>query len=234
MKRKYLIVIAVALLCALRPSAQVALPDSTSVADSVTVTDSTDIDDDEENVIGGRTVKTKKSEANVLGMPVYYDTLGNVISGDNPSPSGGIYHRPRHHYLNNLGDNYCSFFAEVETMIGPSDLALGANFTYLPERWGAYTSVLAGTRSHYVSVGPALRLSDYDSRFDWHLYGGLVWGDRHIGCEGGLRFATPQRKSDFCWTSASMGLGVINGDTYLTVGLSIEILAIEVLGLLLF
>lgn len=222
--------------------AQEVLPDSTSIlSDTIKATntviapDEDSNDNQEENVIGSnRQAKVSKAEANVLGMPVYYDTLGNVINGSQPSVSGGIYHRPRHHYLNSLHDRYCAFFGEGEVLLGASDIAGGLHLAYIPRRWGCYTSLLYGIRQDYLSVGPALRLSNYDSSLDWQLYGGIVAGGRHIGAEAGIRVALPQRDSDFCWTSASMGMGVINGDTFFTIGLSVEIIAFNTLCFLIF
>lgn len=185
------------------------------------------VEADEPNVIGGRVdssylqrrPRTQK-EQNIFGTPVYY------------SPS--LAKRPAHHYRNSLSDRYCGFFVEAESMFGPHYVALGANFTYLPERWGAYASLLGGYRGSYLSAGPAVRLSGYDDDLDWHLYGGVVFADNHVGCEGGVRIASIQRGSDFCWMSASMGLGVIAGDTYLTLGVSLDIVAVTTLAFLMF
>ncbi|MBO4487944.1 MAG: hypothetical protein J5729_06235, partial [Bacteroidaceae bacterium] len=186
-----------------------------------------DTADNEPNVIGGRVDSTylrqgsrQRKEQNVIGTPVYYDARSVV--------------RPEHHYRNSLSSHYCAFFLEGETMIGPSDLGLGVNFTYLPKRWGAYASLLRGDKYSYLTAGPALRLSDYDEGLDLQLYGGLVFEGMHTGAEAGLRIAAPQTSSDFCWTSASLGMGVINGDVYATFGLSLDIVAIGVLTIFLF
>ena len=104
-------------------------------------------------------------------------------------------------------------------------MAGGFNFTMIPDRWGGYGSVMFGLRDSYVTLGPAVRLSHSDHGLDWHLYGGLMLGGRHVGAECGLRVAAPQRRSEFCWTSASMGVAAVNGDVYLTVGFSLDILA---------
>ena len=94
----------------------------------------------EENVVdvtsSNRTLR-KHKEANVLGAPVYYDNNGNVIGSANPSP---VYHRPKHHYLNNLDNRYCSFFAEGEWLNGKNDMELaeiaqsgiGLYFLFMP------------------------------------------------------------------------------------------------------
>lgn len=200
-----------------------------TVVPPATATDT--IDDDEENVIGGRPQRSKnvQREPNVLGTPVYYDTIGNAIGSKR---QWSEYHRPRHHFLNNLEDRYCSFFLEAQTMLGPADVAGGVSFAYLPQRWGAYGSLRAGTRDGYVSLGPVLRLSGYESNIDWHLYGGLLFATRSVGAEAGLRIALPRRSTGFCWTSASMGLATVRGDVYLTAGISFDIVALSALSLL--
>ena len=215
---------------------QVVVPDSASraiPADSVAV----DEEDDEPNVIGAQpSVRKPKGEANILGAPVYYDRDGGV-RGEHPrhyrngeAPSSGRYQMPKHHYLNNLGTNFSSFFFEIETLLGPRDIAIGANLTYLPERWGVYGSALYGHYRNYWSVGPAVRLSGRDSFFDWQLYGGAMFADRRLGGEVGIRIASQARRSEFCWTSASLGWAFINGDSYLTVGLSLEVTALTALA----
>lgn len=192
-------------------------------------------EDDEENVIGGRVAKSRYSgEANVLGAPVYYDSLGNVIGGSPDVQRRGVHRLPAHHYLNSLENNYCSFFCEGEFLVAPRDVAAGINFTYLPKRWGAYASLLGGVRHSYLSVGPSLRLLDASSSVDWQLYGGLMFGGYRVGAEVGTRFALPRRESSFCWTSASVGVGIINGDSFFTLGISFSLVAFSAMSLFLF
>ena len=195
--------------------AQVAVPDSVAATDTTA---------GEENVVGGRPQRNKHTshKANVLSAPVYYDTNGNVVGSAHPSE---VYHRPRRHYLNSRDDRYASCFFEGELMLGAKDVAGGFNLTLLPHRWGGYCSLMAGMRDSYFTVGPALRLSGDRSSFDWQLYGGLVLGGKHTGGECGLRMALPKRSSEFCFTSASMGVAAINGNVYMTLGLSLELVA---------
>ena len=191
------------------------------VRDSVAAT-AADTADNEENVIGAKpTPRSSRREANVLGAPVYYNQNGSLRCGDTAMP----YRRPKHHYLNNLEERYHSIFAEGEVLRGNSDYAFGLNFTYLPKRWGAYGSVLLGARHDYLSVGPALRLSDYDSYLDWQLYGGIMFGGRSTGAEVGLRIATPQHDGEFCITSASMGMAIVGNHAFVTFGASIGVMA---------
>ena len=159
---------------------------------------------------------------NVLGAPVYYDTLGNVIG--KTSPGDTVAHLPKHHYFNRLSNEFNAFFFEMEGLFGNNDLALGFNFTYLPERWGVYGSLLGGINHSYFSVGPALRLSDNGSLLDWHLYGGVMLSN-HLGGELGFRVALPKRDGRFCWESVSIGGGVIGRHPFFTCGLSLEICA---------
>lgn len=222
MKRLFIVLLAT-LAVALQATAQDVVRDSTAVADTA---------DTEENVIGATPTprKYKSKSGNVLGAPVYYDLNGNRIGDGLPSADSTvgqqIYRRPKHHYLNNLDDRYSTFFFEGEVLVGSSSMGLGANLTILPERWGGYGSVVFGMNEGYFSVGPVLRLSGYDSWLDWQLYGGLVLGDRHLGAEGGLRVAAPKRNGELCWTSMSLGFATLNGDVYMTMGFSLDMLAV--------
>lgn len=239
MKKILTALVAMMAMCSVA-TAQDVVRDSTAVADTAA---------DEPNVIGGRVDSTylkqraqskNKKEQNIIGTPVYYDLDGQQrTTGLRPSQlrqsgSREAYIRPKHHYFNSLKDQYCGFFVETELLLGMHDVAAGANFTYLPDRWGAYASLLGGARGSYLSAGPALRLSGYDDDIDWHLYGGVMFSPRHLGAEAGLRIASPQRRGDFCWMSGSMGLGVAGGDVYVTLGFSLEILAVTALSSLLF
>ena len=195
-------------------------------ADSIAVDiDDNDTVDDEENVIGVRRQPRSKEqrEANILGAPVYYDSYGNVIGSGETSE---VYHRPKHHYLNNLNDRFCNFFLEGELLTGRHDHAVGASFTYLPKRWGFYGSALVGTHHTYLSMGAALRLSDYDTGLDWQIYAGLGGGGRHLGGEAGVRVAPPKyHGGEFCWTSLSLGLANYGGYSFLTFGASLDLMA---------
>ena len=214
---------------------QVVQPDSTArtfPADSVAVDD--DQDDDGPNVIGARPAPRRpQGEPKVLGAPVYYNHDGSIRGSRQPAHQphrGSRPGLPERHYLNNLGLNYSSFFLEMEAALGRRS-ALGLNLTYLPERWGIYGSALFGPRREYFSVGPAVRLSGMQSTVDWHLYSGLTFG-RRVGGEIGFRVAATSRGSEFCWSSASIGMAVIDGSSYLTLGLSLELSAL--LGLSIF
>lgn len=173
--------------------------------------------------LGGDERPARSRERNVLGAPVYYDTLGNIRGAS--APADGQSRLPKHHYFNRLSNDFCSYFVELEGMVGPGDAAIGFNFSYLPQRWGLYGSALVGVRRDYFSIGPALRLSDNGDYLDWHLYGGLVIS-RHLGAEIGIRMASSRRSGDFCWQSVSMGAAFVNGRGFVTAGLSLELSAI--------
>lgn len=203
----------------------------TPVDTSAVVSDTTD---SEENVIGGRVQQgARQHESNVLGAPVYYNLDGSVRQGGHRGNPRGEYHRPEHHYRNTLSSRFNTYFCEAEALLGDKDVAAGINFSYLPERWGIYGSMLAGFRHNYVSVGPVLRLSDTDDVFDWHLYGGLMFGDG-VGGEGGMRIGAARGNSGFGWCTGSMGVAVMDGRGYFTLGLSLDLTAISGLSLLLF
>lgn len=156
---------------------------------------------------------------NVIGAPVYYDTLGNVLGRETTGDS--IYRRPKHHFRNRLEDHFCAYFLEGSALMGTGDMALGATFGYLPQRWGAYGTVRMGVRNAYVSAGPMVRMSDCDNFLDWHFYAGVTVG-RRVGGEIGFRMASPIGWERFCPSSVSMGAGIVDGYTFFTIGLSID------------
>lgn len=203
MKRR-LILALLALLCS-PVWAQNVMPDS-SAADT--------------SALGDTPRQRKQKVRNVLGAPVYYDTLGNVLGAAGPQDS--FYHRPKHHFLNRLEYDFNSLFFEMETMFGGRDAALGMQLTWLPQRWGGYFEVSRGLRSYYFSAGPSLRLSDCGNIIDWHLYTGVVVG-RGVGVEGGIRMAAPRNFTGFCWTSFTMGGGYVDRQGFFTLGFSIAL-----------
>lgn len=172
----------------------------------------------------GRELDGKESrnrERNLIGVPVYYDTLGNVIGSE--ASRQGIANLPRHHYFNRLSNDYCSWFVETDGWFG-GDVALGGNCTYLPERWGFYGKGLWGVRRNYASAGAALRLSDCGDAFDWQMYGGVVVSTRP-GVEVGFRMAAPRHNSAFCWESMTVGMAQVGRSTFFTFGMSLGITA---------
>lgn len=172
-------------------------------------------------LLAGVAVAQKPANSrNVLGSPVYYDTLGNVRG---ETPQNGTARLPKHHYLNRLSNDYCSLFLEMDGWFG-GDIALGGSFTWLPERWGFYGKGLAGAKSNYFAAGPALRLSGYGGGLDWQLYGGVVISSR-LGGELGLRMALPKRSGSFCWESLSLGVAQVGRRTFFTCGMSLELVA---------
>lgn len=192
-----------------------------------------DTADDGENVIGGRVqLSNPQKEPNVIGMPVYYNRDGSKRSATYRGNPRGAYQMPRHHYQNTLDRQFCSVFFECEGMLNADDLAAGFNVSYLPNRWGAYCSLLGGINYRYVSAGPVLRLSDVDNSLDWQLYGGLMYS-AGFGGEVGVRIASAKNQSEFCMTSFSMGVGCVGGDPFFTMGLSVDLMAISGLSLLL-
>ena len=208
-----------------------------ATVDTIDADDTLDVDDndtidDEENVIGAKPrpkTNSEKKEANVLGAPVYYDLYGNVQGSGNGST---VYHRPEHHYLNNLDSRYCNIFVEGTLLAGSHDVAIGGSFTWLRKRWGFYGSVLGGKHHTYMSLGVALRLSGYQSSYDWQLYGGLGGGGRHLGGEIGVRMALPKRSGEFCWTSVSLGYANYCGYGFMTAGLSLDLMVFPAAAIL--
>jgi len=165
-----------------------------------------------------------QSNRNVLGAPVYYDTMGNVIG----QQADSFYHRPKHHFHNRLEYDFSSFFLEGEALLGPNDLAIGAQMAWVPQRWGVYCSGLTGVYYNYLSAGPVVRLSDCGDRIDWQMYAGLVASHRW-GAEMGFRMAAPRQWGDFCWTSMSLSFGYANRMSYFTLGFSLTLSSVVAL-----
>ena len=169
-------------------------------------------------LVGTAGAWAQRHGSNVLGAPVYYDTLGNVIGSATPADS--VYHRPKHHYFNRLEDDFSSVFLEGSVLFSEDDLAIGGQVAWVPRQWGFYCGAYGGVRHGYFTLGPALRLSDCGNWIDWHLYAGVVVS-RHLGGEIGFRMAAPRQWGDFCWTSASVATGYVNGSGYISIGLSL-------------
>lgn len=184
--------------------------------------------DSTERVLGDTPQPRRSRVQNVIGAPVYYDTLGNVIG--QTAPADSFYHRPKHHFRNRLEDDFCSFFLEGQTLLGHNDMALGGQLAWVPQRWGIYGSGLVGVRHAYFSAGPVWRMSDCGNWIDWQLYGGLVVS-RHLGGEVGLRMGSPELWGDFCWTSFSITVGHVNGMNYVTLGFSLTLTSIVALSI---
>ena len=169
-------------------------------------------------LVGSTAALAQKHGSNVLGAPVYYDTLGNVIGREAVADS--FYHRPKHHFLNRLENDYSSIFVEGTIQFGGNDFALGGQAAWVPQRWGLYCGGQTGVRHNYFTVGPVIRLSDCGHWVDWQLYAGMVFS-RHVGGEIGVRMAAPRRWGDFCWSSGSLAVGYVNGYNYFTLGFSL-------------
>ncbi|MCR5445718.1 MAG: hypothetical protein K6E96_08625 [Bacteroidales bacterium] len=174
-------------------------------------------------VLGDEPQVRRSHERNVLGAPVYYDTLGNVIGRGAPADS--FYHRPKHHFRNRLEDDFCSVFLEGQTKLG-RDIALGAQLAWVPQRWGIYGSGCISRYNCDFSVGPVWRMSDCGNWIDWQLYGGLAFSYLSVGAEMGVRMASPKLWGDFCWTSFSLTVGRIHQTNYVALGLSLTLTSI--------
>ena len=131
----------------------------------------TPTNDSTSRVLGDNPRQHRSGERNILGAPVYYDTLGNRLGETHATDS--LYRRPKHHYMNRLESEFHSFFLEYSTLFTSYDVAIGAKLSYVPQRWGFYGSLMAGINHAYVTLGPVLRLSDCGDIVDWHLYGGF-------------------------------------------------------------
>ena len=184
--------------------------------------------DSTERVLGDNPRPRMKRVQNVIGAPVYYDTLGNVIGKGAPSDS--VYHLPKHHYFNRIEDDFCSFFLEGQTLLTYNNIAFGGQMAWVPRRWGVYASGLVGGNAYYLAAGPVWRMSDCGNSLDWQLYGGLTVSHR-LGCEIGVRMGAPKLWGDFCWTSMSLTVGHVNRNYYFTLGLSLTLTSLVAISI---
>ena len=171
-------------------------------------------------VLGDNPQVRRSREQNVIGAPIYYDTLGNVIGRSAPVDS--FYHRPKHHFRNRIEDEFCSVFLEGQTKLG-NDISLGCQVAWVPQRWGIYGSACVNRHMCEFSLGPVYRLSDCGNWIDWQLYGGLSSRFLALGAEVGVRVASPKLWGDFCWTSVSLTVGHVQETTYVALGLSLTL-----------
>lgn len=170
-------------------------------------------------VLGDGTRTRERHTNNVLGAPIYFDTLGNVIGGRGTQHEN--YVRPKHHFLNRLDNYYCPFFVEGVAYMSSNQFGFGSQATYLPKRVGGYLGALCGINP-YISLGPALRLTDCGAPVDMHLYGGVVF-TRHTGFEVGLRIAETLNRSNLCGLSFTMGGGYANHAPFVSIGCSLTL-----------
>ena len=173
-------------------------------------------------VLGDEPQERRSRERNVLGAPVYYDTLGNVIGQKEPADS--VYHRPKHHFRNRLEDEFCAFFLEGQAMLHSNRINFGGQLAWIPQRWGVYGSSVIGPGCCHLSLGPVWRVSDCGNRVDCQIYGGLASELlSSLGAEVGIRLAAPKQWSDFCWTSVSVTVGHVHETNYVILGFSLAL-----------
>lgn len=143
-------------------------------------------------------------------------TLGAQYIEQEIVPTLGVCVVPVVHGFSELvgGDNYFPrHFSEMTIGYG-DDLYLGANYTFLKNRLGLYTSVAFGLFDGALSfnVGPAFRLTNSRRNdLDLQLYQGIGTFDGDLGGETGLRFGfTSNRK----YGTSSMSLGAIYSEDH--------------------
>ena len=154
-----------------------------------------------------------------------------------------------------LGESrYSKYFAESRLQLGPGaaqeeigqfniDLGIGVQFSYVPNRLGWYAGATYvdanGYKNNYLAVqgGVVYRLLDA-SKVDIQLYGGLTCGVMNLfndnglnikpGLDVGIRFAPGVKvgRSEFAWTSATLGMTNYWDRLFLTFGFSTDITAI--------
>lgn len=128
-------------------------------------------------------------------------------------------------------------FLEGSFTFGFEGIGLGANYAYVPKRWGAYGSYVYDVYSQrsWFSAGAEIRVVMEPSAMDWHLYAGPAYGvGKGLGYELGTRFALGQTENTktFAWTSFSLGVMHFQDVNYIMVGASVSISLLILLVLL--
>lgn len=129
-------------------------------------------------------------------------------------------------------------FADIDCPEPKIFASQGVQFSYVPNRWGAYVGGghgwLADRRYGQMAGGVVLRPVVQPSLLDWHLYGGLVARYGQLGVEVGTRFCAGGLLNpfDFALSSFTFSLQRLPGGTYYTVGFSLDLTALLLLALL--
>lgn len=141
------------------------------------------------------------------------------------------------------GIEYSRFFFEgIMALQRQGSLGLGASFAYLPKWIGAYATAVAYESHSMYTVGPTFRPLAGIIGVDWQLYGGMAYAspitrhfDNRFGFEIGTRFAPSANNSrgQFAWWSLSLSRLYVNKQTYYTLGLSINLIALSGLWIVL-
>lgn len=164
------------------------------------------------------------------------DTL-SAVGTEDTSYMEETYQAPNINPIYYFGSPFCKHFAELKLYLGPTDIGLGLNYTYLPEVWGGHVTGYVHNNL-WVLVGPEYRLSKPWSDTDWHLYGSvgishdMDFGTTQPAMEIGVRAGSTDRDGGFCFNSGSLGIMTDFESVYLTIGASLSVSAILTLLLL--
>ena len=128
------------------------------------------------------------------------------------------------------------------------DVGIGIQYSNLSDRWGWYggLSYIDGKYKNYVGItgGAAYRVSNASSKIDFQVYSGLSLGfglnsnnhlTEHSGLDAGLRIAPGAKagRSRFAWTSFTIGRTHFYNKPVYTVGFSVSLIPVPVVGHLL-
>lgn len=160
-----------------------------------------------------------------------------IAQDDTTSVGEVAYRAPNRNPIYYFGSPFASHFAELNFIVGDSDLGIGLTYTYLPEVWGGHLFGYAGFTARWLMVGADYRLSKPWSKADWQLFGSL--GYRHGSTDGellsasspsnigyrpamevGIRVGGIPSRGSFCMNSASLGVLTDFQHYYLTLGFS--------------
>jgi len=168
-------------------------------------------------------------------------TITSGIAQDDTSYYEEVtYRAPNRNPIYYFGSPFANHFAELNFMLGGTDLGIGLTYTYLPEVWGAHVSGITSFTARWLMVGADYRVSKPWTKNDWHLFSSF--GYRHgtynralmasaskdnIGfgpaMEVGVRVGRIPDWGSFCMTSASLGVLTDFRNVYISLGFSASV-----------
>ena len=164
----------------------------------------------QQSIVGSQQVADSSQQVSVSGIPMA-DSV----------PMEPVRKLSRRQQMKYFGHDFSKWFLEVKYLYGTRDMAIGLNFSYVPNIVGVYGTFMNGVNAYWGSAGVVYRFSRIDSRLDCQAYAGFVGGFGY-GAEVGLRLARVNRhRKAFSWVSVSVGATITNYGSFVNCGLSL-------------
>ena len=123
---------------------------------------------------------------------------------------------------------FSSFFLEGTVALDDwGSLGAGFSFAYVPSHLGGYGTVQFFDHRVMPCLGVVLRPVVSDFPIDWQIFGGFAVMEG-VGVEAGMRFGATAsgNRGAFGWWSGSLSRIFIGQNTYMTIGVSINVAAL--------